>query len=312
MLAYLQLVRLPTVFTAMADIILGYSLTHLFIVGPDGWDDPRKFFGLLVSSCCLYLSGMVFNDVFDRKQDAVERPNRPIPSGRVSFTSAVVLGTVLMIAGLASAALVTRISLQVAGMLAVAVLAYDGLLKKTPLGPLAMGSCRFLNVLLGASDQTHWLPPFLLVRPQLGAAIGLGVYIVGVTVFAGTEARTTNRWRLGLAQMLINGGIAILVWLMVSWPTLSWPPNRQAVVASAMLAFIAFTLNRRAVAAMVDPSPGNVQMTVKLLLLSYVMLDATLVYWKFADSGPYGTGHALVTACLVIPALLLSKFIQMT
>ena len=82
MLAYLQLIRLPTVFTAMADIVLGYVLTHRVIVGPEGWDDPAKFFGLLASSCCLYLAGMVFNDVFDRKQDAEERPSRPIPSRR--------------------------------------------------------------------------------------------------------------------------------------------------------------------------------------------------------------------------------------
>jgi hypothetical protein len=58
MLAYLQLIRLPTVFTAMADIILGYVLTHAYIVGPNGWESPQKFFGLLIASCCLYMSGM--------------------------------------------------------------------------------------------------------------------------------------------------------------------------------------------------------------------------------------------------------------
>ncbi len=314
MLAYLQLVRLPTVFTAMADILLGYSLTHLFVVGPKGWDDPQRFFGLLASSCCLYLSGMVFNDVFDRKQDAAERPNRPIPSGRVSLTSAVVLGAVLMIAGLASAALVGKISLQVAGLLALSIMAYDALLKKTPLGPLAMGSCRLLNVLLGASaHQPQWVPPGLLVRPQLLAAIGLGIYIVGVTVFARTEAHTSRRWQLGLGQLLFNLGIIVLGALIVSWPALDWPPGGYGVTALCMLAVIAFTLNRRAGAALVDPSPSNVQGTVKSLLMSYVMLDATLVFWKMNMIGaPYATEHALVAAALVIPALLLSRFIPMT
>ncbi|MBM4075479.1 MAG: hypothetical protein FJ267_07530, partial [Planctomycetes bacterium] len=106
MLAFLQLVRLPTVFTAMADIFLGYALTHRYIVGPppEGWDNPSKFFGLLIASCCLYLSGMVFNDVFDRKQDAIERPSRPIPSGRVSLRTAILLGVILMAVGVVSAA----------------------------------------------------------------------------------------------------------------------------------------------------------------------------------------------------------------
>ena len=89
MLGYLQLVRLPTVFTAMADIILGYALTHRF-VDSDGSEHVQKFLGLLAASCCLYMSGMVFNDVFDLQQDTAERPNRPIPSGRVSRKSAII------------------------------------------------------------------------------------------------------------------------------------------------------------------------------------------------------------------------------
>jgi 4-hydroxybenzoate polyprenyltransferase len=310
MLAYLQLVRLPAVFTAMADIILGYVLTHGGIFGPDGWIHPQKFCGLLLSSCCLYLSGMVFNDVFDRKQDAEERPNRPIPSGRVSLRSAIVLGTLLMAGGVTFAALVAQTSLIVAGLLVLAILGYDGFLKRTFLGPLAMGSCRFLNVLLGASDQIGM--PDLLSRPQLLAAIGLGIYIVGVTLFARTEAKTSSRWQLGLAQGVFDAGILTLAYLIVSWPKFRWPPDRNAQIMSlAMLAVIAFTLNRRALAAIADPSPTRVQLTIKLLLLSYVMLDASLVYWKMYDS-PLATGHAMTTAALIIPAMVLSRFIPMT
>ena len=306
MLAYLQLIRMPTVFTAMADIVLGYVLTHRFIVGPDGWDDPAKFFGLLASSCCLYLAGMVFNDVFDRKQDAAERPSRPIPSGRVSLVSAVVLGTVLMIAGVAAAATVTRVSLQVAGLLVVAILAYDCVLKRTPLAPLAMGLCRALNVMLGASDHEFW-KPFFLGPPQTYAAAFLGLYIVGVTLFARTEASTSRRWILGLALLILDAAFGGLAWLVSSWPT-----GAKVPVVLAMFGVIVFTLNRRAIAAIVDPMPEKVQLTVKVMLLSYVMLDATLVFWKMSESGQLGSAHALATAALVVPAILLSRLIPMT
>ncbi len=312
MLAYLQLLRLPTVFTAMADIILGYVLTHRSIATADGWDDPAKFFGLLGSSCCLYLSGMVFNDVFDRKQDAEERPTRPIPSGRVPLKNAIALGMILMVAGLILAASVGRVSLQVAGLIVIAILAYDGILKQTPLAPLAMGLCRALNVLLGASDQLFWTPPGLLVRPQTAAAVGLGIYIVGVTLFARTEAKISSRWLLGLAQAVLNSGILVLAWLICSWPVWSWPPRGRAPVVLAMLAVIAVTLNRHAAASLIDPSPQKVQPTIKLMLFSYVMLDATLVFWKLSDAGSVGAAHALATAALVIPALLLSRVIPMT
>lgn len=312
MLAYLQLIRLPTVFTAMADILLGFTLTHPFLIGPEGWQHPDKFFGLLVASCCLYLSGMVFNDVFDRKQDTAERPGRPIPSGRVSLTAAISLGAGLMVLGVTAAATVSWISLCVALAIVAAVLAYDGLLKQTPVAPVAMGTCRFLNVLLGASHLPGASSAADLLRaPQLTAAIGLGIYIVGVTVFARTEAQTSARSQLLFGQFLFNAGIAVLAWLVITTGDVARGLSQPAQTTLIMLGVIAFTLNRRALSAAVAPSPGNVQVTIKLLLLSYVMLDATLVYWNMSGDG-YGLWHALATAGLIVPALVLSRFIPMT
>src|SRR5262245_11728078 len=98
--AYLQLCRFPAVFTALADIFLGWLLTHADLA-------PGLDFGLLLAaSAGLYLSGMVFNDVFDRAVDASERPNRPIPSGRVKLNHAIVFGSLLMLAGVIAAAAV--------------------------------------------------------------------------------------------------------------------------------------------------------------------------------------------------------------
>lgn len=320
MLAYLQLLRLPTVFTAMADIVMGYVLTHQFIYGPlntdansdlvaeVGWNHPTAFFGLLLASSCLYLSGMVFNDVFDQKQDAEERPGRPIPSGRVPARSAVILGSILMLTGVISAGFVSQISLQVAGLLSIAILGYDSILKRTPLGPLAMGSCRFLNVMLGGSFQSNWSPAMLSL-PLLPAAIGVGIYIVGVTVFARTEAKVSSRAQLALAQAIINAGFAVLVWLMVSMPNRS-----PVVVALAMLAVVAFTINRRAAEALKNPTPATVQGSIKVMLLSLIIIDSTLVYWylNIPIGASYGAAHALATAALVIPAMLLSRAIPMT
>jgi hypothetical protein len=319
MLAFLQLLRLPTVFTAMADIVLGFVLTHRFLYGPleqiadgtgqrMGWHRPDQFLGLLLASSCLYLSGMVFNDIFDRKQDAEERPNRPIPSGRVSVRSAAVLGIILMLAGLISAAMVCPVSLEVGLLLVIAILGYDGFLKKTWLGPIAMGSCRFLNVMLGASVQPD-IVPSLFSQPQLAAATGLGVYIVGVTIFARTEARTSNVWQLRCAQIVINFGFAILMALVLMTMI-----DSSKIVPLAMLFVVAFTVNRRAVDAIQDPSPVKVQVGIKLMLLSLVVIDSTLVFWfmNTPESGGLGAVHALSTAALVLPAMFLSKLIPMT
>ena len=82
MKAWLQLMRLPNVFTAAADVMMGYLVTH-------GTLRPASHFALLAAaSCLLYLSGMILNDVFDAEVDAKERPERPIPSGRITHRAA--------------------------------------------------------------------------------------------------------------------------------------------------------------------------------------------------------------------------------
>ena len=104
---WLQLLRLPNVFTAVADVTMGYIVTQRDL-------EPYLQFGLLVAaSCSLYLSGMVLNDVFDAEVDAREQPHRPIPSGRVSLFHAQRLGWGLWLIGIALAENDTLISLAI-------------------------------------------------------------------------------------------------------------------------------------------------------------------------------------------------------
>jgi 4-hydroxybenzoate polyprenyltransferase len=111
---------------------------------------------------------MAANDVADRALDAEERPERPIPSGRVSPRYAAGLAAGLTVAGLGFAAAGGRRSLTVALPLAGAIWAYDLALKGTRAGPLAMAACRGLDVLLGASTAPggairRAVPPALLM-----------------------------------------------------------------------------------------------------------------------------------------------------
>jgi len=236
--AVLRLVRPPNVFTAFADAMAG-----LLVVRALGVTISDSFLALIAASGCLYLSGIVLNDVFDREVDAVERPNRPIPSGDVSLRFAIAMGTGLLATGVVLAFMVSSASGVVAVALAAAILAYDSALKHTSAGPFSMGSCRLLNFTLGLSPLFAigadvpwqiWFGPLLL-----------GSYIVALTYIARDEVQgnalaRVRRGLTGMAAVFICAGVVLMffmpdrpMWAMVWFGALAglafrnWAPLWQ-------------------------------------------------------------------------------------
>jgi 4-hydroxybenzoate polyprenyltransferase len=187
-LSYIQLLRLPNAFTAMADPLAGW-----FAVGggAPGWELPL----LVGASACFYTSGVVFNDCFDYELDSVERPERPLPSGAVSRKAAWALGAVLMIVALALAALAGPVPLGVGVFLGAMILFYNAWARRfAGLRPLTLGTCRFASFLLGM----RCLPLRLAWMPAL-----LGLYAGSITFLSTHEARRPDLQRL-IARMLLG------------------------------------------------------------------------------------------------------------
>ena len=300
--SWLQLVRLPAVFTALADIAAGFACKR------GSFEPVGQFAALLTASAALYLAGMVLNDVFDRRRDAIGRPGRPIPSGRISGASAVIVAVLLITLGIGCAASVSRQALWISIGLTACILAYDGLLKATLLGPLAMGGCRFLNVMLGAAIDD--VPTFVWAPPQIYVAAAIGIYVAGVTWFARTEEKTSRRLGLIGGAVVANLGMAILAGSYAGRPMILAWQWRGEIAATALLILvvaIALTVDRRILSAIAQPSPERVQAAVKLMLLSIITLDATAV---LASTGSFVL--AIGTALLVIPALVLGRWIYLT
>ncbi|WP_405663152.1 UbiA family prenyltransferase [Streptomyces sp. RK9] len=141
--AWAELLRLPALFTVPGDALAGAAAT--------GLRPGRGTFLAIGSSVCLYEAGMALNDWADRDEDAVDRPHRPIPSGRVTPTAAFTAAVALTAGGLALASRAGRPALATATALAGTVWAYDLGLKRTPAGPVAMAAARGLDLLLGAT-----------------------------------------------------------------------------------------------------------------------------------------------------------------
>jgi hypothetical protein len=304
--AYFELLRFPAVFTAIADVMMGFLVTQ-------GELHPGRTFALVAAtSALLYLSGMVFNDVFDSEVDAVERPHRPIPSQRISYRSALVLGGCLMGLGLLVSAHIGQHNSQtrtafIAIALASCILLYDGGAKRTFAGPLVMGSCRVLNVLLGMSLATA--ADGMRLRPwhadELLLAAGMGVYVAGLTIFARGEARAPSRPRL-LAGMLTM--LAGLLSLMASGRIKLRPADSFTESESWPLLWLALSvvILGRCLWAIWQLDSRATQLAVRSSLRAIIMIDAAIV---LGFCGPF---WAWCVIALLVPMFLLERWASTT
>lgn len=291
LLAYLQLFRTPNAFTAIADIAMGFLFT-VGIVKP-------QMFLLALASASLYSAGMVLNDVMDFDVDKVERPDRPLPSGRIDAEWAKKLGFGLLGLGVAVALSVGPISGVVALVLAVVIYLYDGPMKKTALAPWLMGSCRTLNILLGMSMAATFGQP-----DQLLIAGGLGIYVAGITWFARCEAK-------GSDAQLLKFGFAVMVAGIILLGLFPWFSERAVLLRGKMmwptlLVLIMMSVVRRCVMAITYNEPQNVQTAVKHSLFTLIVLDAAVV---LAVCGPV---PALAVVALLAPTVFLGKWVYST
>lgn len=164
-----ELVRLPAVLSIPGDAWNGAAAAG----NRRGWAMPA-------ASALVYLGGMALNDWADRELDAEERPERPIPSGRITPAAALAVGAGMVAGGVGVAgAIGGRAGLRIAVPLAASVWAYDVLAKDTPAGPATMALCRALDVLLGAAGGN--------VTAALPAAALVGAHTLTVTTVSQHE-----------------------------------------------------------------------------------------------------------------------------
>ena len=256
--AFLELLRPANVATSLADVLAGNA-----VAGLGGW---RSLAWLLVSTAALYAGGVVLNDVFDRDIDRVERPERPIPSGRVTTAAAATLGTILLAAGLLAAQRASHESFLVALLLAGAILLYDAWGKRHPLfGPVNMGACRGLNLNLGMTT----------VAGAAGAHWPLGLiplfYICAVTIVSRGEVTGGTRRAANIALTL-----HALVFGLLAGVAIARPGPMSTPAALLLTAFLAWRVWPAFWSARQNTSPAVIRNAVKTGVLSLVFLDAAI------------------------------------
>lgn len=186
--AWMELLRAPNLMTVPGDPIAGFLLS-----GGAAASGMVHVLPVALASVCFYIFGLIMNDLADVETDRRERPLRPLPSGRISLTAGRAAAVFFLVWGLAVAWMTGRDTGIVALALAAAIVCYNVLLKNRPVsGPVSMGACRGLSMMMGAAAGGG-----VDMRVALGIG-GLTLYIAGFSSIAQGEMNLASvgkrRW----------------------------------------------------------------------------------------------------------------------
>lgn len=284
--AYLQLMRLPNVFTAIADIVAGYVIVRGLAVR------IAELGALVLATSGIYAAGCVLNDFCDREVDARERPSRPLPSGMVSGREALALTFFLFASGIFGAYLAGPDSFFLALAIVLFVIVYDTRSKRHDIaGPLNMAACRAGNLLLGMSPALALSLPFLFPLVSF-------CYIFLVTMFSRLETEGNADGR----ALLMAGGIGG-IFLLFAVLAAGGDIAVDAFIYLALLACLVLPPLRRALR---EKTPHAVQRSVRSLIMGIPFLDAAYA------AGMQGAVAGLPVVFCLLPALLIVRFFYVT
>lgn len=254
--------RPANIVTAIADVLAGVAIAGFFNGSVLLAQMLLPVILLCISTIGLYGGGVVFNDVFDAELDKIERPERPIPMGIITKKEGASLGMILLVMGIIAAFMVNNIAGIFAIIISACALVYDKWGKHQPvLGPLNMGVCRGLNLLLGVSimvSQLHlvWYVAFVPI-----------IYIASITMISRGEVRGGKRTLLYLAGLLYLLVVASILFF-------SFFKGKLLLTLLFLVPFV-WMIFHPLLKAIQHPVGKNIGKAVKAGVIALILLDAS-------------------------------------
>ncbi|HEY0167225.1 MAG TPA: UbiA family prenyltransferase [Jatrophihabitans sp.] len=258
-----------------------------------------------------WLGGHYLSDYFDRELDAIAKPHRPIPSGRLPARVALACGVLAMLCVAASAVLTGWRTSLIAVLAVAAVLAYGLRLKALGIaGNLVRGALGALALLYGAAtvpplDWTALLPfvAAFWLHDTCSNLVGTLRDVEGDRAGGYRTLPVTHGAATGVRVAL---GLYILTLLAAAWggalaePAAgrAWYPAGLAGVAVFGLAAIVPMLSRRHQLPARDALRAHELLVLERLCLAAAVIGLGLGAWK--------------AALLLAPALILTWWSQRT
>lgn len=280
---YLQLVRIPGIFTAFTNVLLGF-----FVVQANtSWE---TLVPLLLASGFLYLGGMTLNDYFDFKTDLKNRSFRPIPSGKISKESALLIGISFLTVANAFSVFGGTQSLIISLAMTIVILSYNVKVKTIPIvGIFCLSSIRFLNVLLGASIVQLDFKVAILAVP-------VAIFVGAISVLAKTEDSAECKKAVSYNIILISITLVFITLISANTAKYEYFIFIFLFAVATLLPYVAYK----------NKTQFRIQKIVTYQLLAIIILDATLL-------AAFSTiSYALVAILLYIPAYFLMRISYLT
>ena len=292
---YLVLVRLPNLFTLPSNILVGIAAISSLAFTLTSF---VQFLLLVTISILLYCVGIVLNDLYDFDIDKKERPNRPLPSGKISRRSAIVLVVIFSTLALILSLLVSFSTLVISSILFLTIFGYDKYLKNTHAGPLTIASARVMNILLGTSVSFRSVDSYSQIVTLTFVLIITFVYVSLIGFISRYEVRGFS----DNAKLLLPPAIvAIVISSIILFSLMGFFKLESLIILSlfSLIMLISFSrIYRR--------DSGRTQQIVRNMILSIIVLDSTFL------TGIIGIELGLAVLILMAPLLVLANKMYMT
>lgn len=292
---YLVLVRLPNLFTLPSNILVGMATVSSLAFTLTSF---TQFLLLVTISVLLYCVGIVLNDLYDFDIDKKERPNRPLPSGKISRRSAIVLVAIFSTIALILSVQVSFSTLVISSILFSVIFGYDKYLKNTHAGPFTIASARVMNILLGTSVSLRSVDSYSQIVTLTFVLIITFVYVSLIGFISRYEVHGfSDNTKLLLPPAIVATVISsIILFSLMGFFKL------ESLIILSLFSFIMIISFSR----IYRRDSGRTQQIVRNMILSIIVLDSTFL------TGIIGIELGLVVLTLMAPLLVLANKMYMT
>ena len=292
---YLVLVRLPNLFTLPSNILVGMATVSSLAFTLTSF---TQFLLLVTISVLLYCVGIVLNDLYDFDIDRKERPNRPLPSGKISRRSAIVLVAIFSTIALILSLQVSFSTLVISSILFSVIFGYDKYLKNTQAGPFTIASARVMNILLGTSVSLRSFDSYSQIVTLTFVLIITFVYVSLIGFISRYEVHGfSDNTKLLLPPAIV----ATIISSIILFSLMGFFKLESLIILSLFSFIMIISFSR-----IYRRDSGRTQQIVRNMILSIIVLDSTFL------TGIIGIELGLVVLTLMAPLLVLANKMYMT